>query len=127
MFDELEDSTTNIDRRKANLKKLSYFNNFRIVERHVYEIKFTWDGFNLINRNKKFKIIENSKELLNIIQPIELNITFKNFVQDFKVPTLEELPHEQGFDNKIGVIDLETYGIEIDKNNYYKQSVYAGG
>lgn len=43
------------------------------------------------------------------------------------MPILEELENEQGFDNKIGVIDLETYTIEIDKNNYYKQSVYAGG
>ena len=40
------------------------------------------------------------------------------------MPTLEELPHAQGLDNKIGVIDLETYTIDIDKNYYYK-SVYA--
>jgi len=43
------------------------------------------------------------------------------------VPTLEELPHEKRFDNKIGVIDLETYTMDIDKNNYNKKSVYAGG
>ena len=30
-------------------------------------------------------------------------------------PILEELPYEQEFDNKIGVIDLETYTINIDK------------
>lgn len=120
-------SIRNKDSRKANINKLTYFNKFRIVERHIYEIKFTWDDFNLINRNKKFKIIKTSKELLNIIQPMELIIIFKNFVQDFKVPTLEELPHEQVFDNKLGVIDLETYTIDIDKDNYYKQNVYAGG
>lgn len=43
------------------------------------------------------------------------------------MPTLEELPHEKRFDNKIGVIDLETYTMDIDKNNYNKKSVYAGG
>lgn len=43
------------------------------------------------------------------------------------MPTLEELPHVQVFDNKIGVIDLETYTMEIDTNNYNKQSIYAGG
>lgn len=36
---------------------------------------------------------------------------------------MEQLPHEQSFDNKIGVIDLETYTIE----NSGKQAVYAGG
>jgi len=102
------------------------FNNFKIVERHINDIKFTWDDFNLINRNKKIrksKIINTKEDLLNIIQPIETIITFKNFVQSFKVPTLEELPHEQEFDNKIGVLDLETCTRDInEKNNYCEQN-----
>jgi hypothetical protein len=112
---------------KDKINTLFYFNKFRIVERHINDIKFTWDECNLIKRTKdfKFNIINTSKELLNIIQPIESICIFQNFVQNFKVPTLEELPHEQGFDNKIGVIDLETY--TIDTTNLYKQSVYAGG
>ena len=76
------------------------------------------------------EIINTITELLNmnIIQLIDLIIIFKNFVQKFKVPILEELPYEQEFDNKIGVIDLETYTINIDKifYYYYKQRVYAG-
>jgi hypothetical protein len=44
------------------------------------------------------------------------------------VPTLEELPHEQSLDNRIGVLDLETHSIDIDKDNTYnRQKVYAGG
>jgi len=125
--DNLDVFNVNTDSIKENINKLFYFNNFRIVERHINEIKFTWDDYKLINRNKNFKNINTSKEWLNFIQPLESIIIFQNFVQNFKVPTLEELPHEQGFDNKIGVIDLETYTIDIDKNNYYKQSVYAGG
>jgi hypothetical protein len=123
----LDALNANISSQKTNINKLFYFNNFRIVERHINEIKFTWDDCNLIKRNKdlNFNIINTSTELLNIIQPIESISIFHNFVQNFKVPTLEELPHEQGFDNKIGVIDLETY--TIDKTNFYKQSVYAGG
>jgi len=85
------------------------------------EIKFTWDEYKYINRNTKFKTINTSKELLIVIQPIESIILFKNLVQNFKVPTLEELPHEKRFDNKIGVIDLETYTMDIDKNNYNKK------
>jgi hypothetical protein len=81
----------------------------------------------LINYNKKFKFINTNKKLLNLIQPIKSINIFSNFVQNFKVPCLEELPREQIFDNKIGVLDLETYTMDTDQNNYFKQSVYAGG
>ena len=52
----------NTDSIKENINKLFYFNNFRIVERHINEIKFTWDDYKLINRNKNFKNINTSKE-----------------------------------------------------------------
>lgn len=60
-------------------------------------------------------------------------------VQDFTLNVMDELPHEQIYDNKIGVIDLETYPFdktdeeikaEISNNIYSnsgKQKVYARG
>lgn len=56
--------------------------------------------------------IDSKDILFNIIRPLQSILIFNYFEQEIKLDIMEQLPHEQGFDNKIGVIDLETYTIE---------------
>jgi hypothetical protein len=136
------DYITDINSREITNNKLLYYNNLKVVERKVDNIRFIWDN-DLIFTNYPIiednKLIKSNDDLFKIISPTEnLNI-FNNFRQEFKLKTMEELPHEQEYNNKIGVIDLETYPFEKSKNQIYselaegrcnnsgKQRVYAGG
>lgn len=38
--------------------------------------------------------------LFNIIRPMQSILIFNDFEQEFKLDTMEELAHEQGFNNK---------------------------
>jgi len=119
---------------EAAVNKINYYNSYRIVERHVDNIKFTWDikfKPTFINNIVDYRIT-NIDELFNLIRPIE---SVNNYKQIFKLDTMEELVHEQMFNNKIGVIDLETCpkinddkgGVEESDNKMGIQKVYAGG
>lgn len=139
LFNDLFKKNTNTNNINV-LNKIIYFNSYRIVERHVDKIKFTWDTIFKPTYLTKFDKIYNIKDLFKIIRPIDSIFIFKNFEQDFKLDIMEELPHEQMFNNKIGVIDLETcpeksevITNEVDEvgnkiyNNNGSQKVYAGG
>ena len=54
--DKMDKFNAKKDNIKANINNLFYFFKFRIVERHIIEIKFTWDDSNFIKRkrNKDF-------------------------------------------------------------------------
>jgi len=139
IFNDLFNTNTNTNNINV-LNKIIYYNSYRIVERHVDKIKFTWNTIFKPTYLTKFDNINNIKDLFKIIRPIESIFIYKNFEQDFKLDILEELPHEQMFNNKIGVIDLETcpeksevISTEVDEegnkiyNNNGSQKVYAGG
>jgi len=118
--------------------RLIYYNSFRIVERLIDKISFTWDSVFKPTYISKFDRVYNIDELFKVIRPMESISIFNNFVQKFKLDCMEEIAHDQCFDNKIGVIDLETYPIdkcndELTLDNYNEPNnsgthgVYAGG
>ena len=124
--------------KKYSKKNINYYNNIRVVERLISNISFIWDEkinneFYIDSDIVNFKI-DKLDDLLNIIQPLKSINIYNNFVQNIKLDTMEELAHEQYYDSKIGVIDLETFPVNktenLETDNYSNsgfQQVYAGG
>jgi len=114
---------------------LIYYNSFRIVERLIDKISFSWDSVFKPTYSSKFDRVNTIDDLFKVIRPMESISIFNIFFTNFNLECMEEIAHDQSFDNKIGVIDLETYPIDkcnddltvdnnSDPNNSGKQGVY---
>jgi len=77
--------------------RLIYYNSFRIVERLIDKLSFTWDCVFKPTYISKFDRLNTIDDLFNLIRPMETISICNKFLKIFNLDCKEEIAHDQTF------------------------------